>query len=254
MAERDHKDLLSRTQDLSLSFIQHFIEHEDPWFIKDSSGRYVLTSYSFCSLYKISFNDIKGKTIFQLIDLGYRISQEHSKYECISLNNDGVVYSLEVDYFDSDVFLSARVFIVKQFKHLNENLTLTHIRKPEDINLSNIIYTRVGIRDNSSLLNRPPSKKEVIDFQSLNPTEETTAKQWEVAWLLLCGLSVAEISKVCGSSTTAVESKLNATYKKLKIFSKRDFIYIANYFHWMCYIPASFLNCQKSVLLKILYK
>lgn len=254
MAVRDHKDLLSRSQDLSLSFIQHFIEHEEPWYIKDSLGRYVLASYSFCELSGLPFSKIKGKTVSQLLTKKSCISLEQSKYENYALNDNGTVYSLEVGYFNCDDFLSVRFFIVKPFKHLSESLTITYIRKPEGINFSTIVHGRVGIKSDASLIEKPLSKISICQFQTFNPMEEVTEKQWEAAWLILCGLSVSDVAKMNHTSTTAVKSKLNAMYAKLNVFSKNDFIYIANYYDWICYIPRSLLLCEKSVLLKVLYK
>lgn len=255
MAARDHKDLLSRTQDLSLSFIQHFIGHEEPWYIKDSLGRYVLASYSYCDLYGCDFSLMHGKK-----DKDIAISNEIfplnmiSKYEKKIFKTNSVFYTLECNYFHSPHSLTAKIFILKSFSFNGEDGVIVHIRGMEDINLSRVFLSRFGMKIRSS---RPidMTLSHPLDFyESINPMEVATEKQWEVAWLVLTGMSYRDISNKYEQSITSVVNKLNGFFEKIDVNSYENFIAIGEYFGWINYIPQKFFSAPSSTLLKELYK
>ncbi|MEG0488279.1 MAG: hypothetical protein RR575_10110 [Acinetobacter sp.] len=255
MAARDHKDLLSRSQDLSLSFIQHFIEHEDPWYIKDSSGRYILASHSYCKLYGCDFSqmhgmidhDISRKSNILLLD-------SFSHYEHIVFTKDATITTLECNYFNSPHLLSIKVFILKKFIFNDDELIIVHIRNVEDVNLSNVVLSRLGVgfrhdRPIDMTLSRP-----LEFYASINPAEVATEKQWEVAWLVLTGMSYRDISVVSKQSTTSVVNKLNSFFERIKVNGYENFIAIGDYYGWINFIPCKFNEAPSSTLLKILYK
>lgn len=250
MAARDHKDLLSRTQDLSLSFVQHFIEHEEPWCIKDSLGRYLLASHSFCDLYRVSFNDIHGLRDDELVGLNQLFVLPDS-YSALAMEKDCIVHSLETNYFNSSGKLSIKLFISKPFYYLNDRGVIVYIRRPGELSISEVVFSRLGIRDKRSKPNAFALSRPLEYFSQVNPKGCLTEEQWEIGWLILAGISYRDLAEFKAVNIKTITKLVNVIFEKLHVNCFNNFVFIGGVHGWINLIPSKFLSHPTSTLLKI---
>lgn len=250
MAARDHKDLQSRSQDLSLSFTNYFLESEIPWFVKDADSRYVQASPALLSLYGIDGQAVYGKTDYELNVLSIDFCNQMKCYEEIVLRTNEKIFSLEINYFNKSRFTTPRVFSISPFVHNKECMTITFVRTDSIINVNKTLLSIVGVNtqnksDIEITLNNP-----ISEFANINPLDvkELTEKQWQVAWYVLLGLSYRDIASLTKNKPSNVVKKLNKAYFHLGVNSLKNFLYIGQYYNWILYIPPSMKLPTSSVI------
>lgn len=255
MAARNHRDLLTRSQDLSTSFLTHFLENEEPMYIKDKQSRYVFANKSFCRLYGMDINSIHGKKDTELSgSMSEFFSLKVSEYESRVLRDNCTISTLECNYFNSSNSLSLKIFVINSFIHREELLTITHIRNPDELNVSSILFTKLGIRTKRGVSAEYSLEYPIEYFSTINPLKKTTSSQWRLAWLALSGLSHNELMKVTGLSLKSVERTLKSAFNNLDINSHAAFIYLGSHYGWINYVPNEYLAKPLSMVLKVLYK
>lgn len=101
-----------------------------------------------------------------------------------------------------------------------------------------ISVRHVNILTPTSLLNGKLNQH--ATFQT--PSELFTEKEWEVMYLLLCNLSLKEISNVLGISVDAVNGRLRSSFKKTEVNSSTALVDFCRTNRFDNYIPQFFLK------------
>lgn len=74
------------------------------------------------------------------------------------------------------------------------------------------------------------------------PPDIFTEKEWEVMYLLLCNLSLKEISNVLGISVDAVNGRLRSSFRKTGVNSSATLVDFCRTSRFDNYIPQFFLK------------
>lgn len=101
-----------------------------------------------------------------------------------------------------------------------------------------ISVRHVNIVTPTSLLTGKISQHAVFE----RPSEVFTEKEWEVLYLLICGLRLTEISSVLSVSVDAVNGRLRSCYRKTGLNSAAALIRYCRDLQIDNYIPAFFLK------------
>jgi len=250
MADRDHKDLHSRSQDLSLSFINYFLKSEIPWFIKDADSRYVQANPALLSLYGINEKAVYGKTDHELNVLSIDFRNQMRIYEAMVLRTKEKIRSLEINYFNNYRFFTPRVFEILPFVHNKQLMTITFVRVDSMIDINKTLLSLIGFNTKNQKEIEVTLNKPLSEFSKINPHDVRglTEKQWQVAWYVLLGISYRDIASLTKNTPSNVVKKLNKAYSYLGVHDLKNFLHIGKCYNWILYIPPDLTLPTSSII------
>ncbi len=105
--------------------------------------------------------------------------------------------------------------------------------------IGTIISVRhINIITPTALLNGKISQHAIFE----SPSDFFTEKEWEVLYLLLCGIRLKEISGILSVTVDAVNGRLRSCYRKADVNSLSALIEFCRNSHFDNYIPQFFLK------------
>lgn len=247
MAVQNSIDPPSRSQDFYIDLYQCFKTTPINWYIKDAEHRFVDASALFIKNFFPS--SLKSPVSFPASD--YKLFTRNQRSVLHEVESLALDTGAERHYFTSRLFkdaCSSTSFFLMVIAVLfnNEICTLNVVRalndSYEDISL---VTQSVFLRNNPDINdlslecaeNVPSVNIDIEDFRDVDPLDYISHKQWEVAWFLICGATMSEISRILGISHQAVTKRARNMYHKLRVFDAEGLKYVARHYSWVDKAP-----------------
>jgi DNA-binding CsgD family transcriptional regulator len=251
MAIRDPRDLFVRTQGFQQDFLRYHTEYGQPWFIKDQHLRYVTVSRSFRILYGLpEFYPIAGKTDQDLSFPTVLVPEQHALFEQDVLLNRNAFDTLEINYFNTSYQLTPYRCRRAPFVSDDGVYGVHGLFSRQDGNFVKFfLLNQLDIMCNG-LASEPARVVDVLsNVKDIPPTAILTDKEWEIVWLILNGLSHAEIAVLMDVSVIYTKKRSRDAYTKLKVFYQDIFIHVGQCLSWEEYFPERFIQGPGSIII-----
>ena len=245
MATHDRMDLNVRSQAFYHDFSPYLKKSHEDWYIKDASHKYLGASATFASRFFPS-------GIVSVIGL------EDSSIPAITAHDINIMYAFEnkvrqakkeITIFSCGYFSDidgGNCFILKMVPYLyqgRESVLVDVI----DIACHSYIYELIpSIFTGEQVV---ISNVSLDNFKNFNPLNKVTSKEWEVAWLIICGYSSRWIVNYLDLSKKTVQSKIKNIYQKLQVFDQCGLLRVARFYGWIRFVPEKFSS--SAVILKV---
>lgn len=245
MADHDPMDLNVRSQAFYQQFYLHHKNSCDAWYIKDANHVYVDASISFLSRFLPSgMNSVIGLDDMAITSASERNIRLMHDFENHAMKHNKVVTLFSWNYLSDRDDVKAFVFRIEPF--------------PEKVGEGIIIYAydlaavNNSVKWLSALITRESSSHHSVsyrNFTNVSPLTCVTDKEWEVAWLIICGCSIRWIAKHFGMKNQTIDVKARNAYMKLQVFNKYGLLQVAQRYGWVNIVPPRYITT--STLIRI---
>lgn len=236
MAVQNSIDPPSRSQDFYLNLYQCFKSSPLLWYIKDAEHHFLDASNAFINDFFLAprtaqfpFRDAK------LLNFEQREVLHDAELEVLSSGTEKKFLSTKVF---RNKFNMISFFMTISPVVINEKLcTLTILKSLADCydEVASLNFTLIE-RDGCDMENMP-HQFVIDDFKEINPQELISDKQWEVAWLIIAGLTFKEIAKFLNVSQQAVTERARNMYANLRVFNVEGLKFVARCYSWIDLVP-----------------
>ncbi|HCB2859855.1 helix-turn-helix transcriptional regulator [Klebsiella aerogenes] len=236
MAGQNSIDFESINQQITEEVYQGFKSAMPLWYLKNASLKMIDASSAFmetfippgidanCSLERLS------RKIFTPEQRATITSFEH---EVLSLNEARTYITASL--FKSVTEQTSFFMQVYPGKSNNHGCVITFLTPLSDMPLELLSFDKLLC---------PSQKSSATDitlyidrYKDLLPHKILNSKQWQVAWLLIAGMSYRRISEFLEITPQAVEYRTKQIYKTLMIFDAESLRTVAKKYGWINYAP-----------------
>ncbi|KML22966.1 hypothetical protein VL10_14850 [Leclercia adecarboxylata] len=245
MADHDPMDLEVRSQVFYRDFYQFHKNSCDAWYIKDVNHRYVDASITFLSRFvPPERKSIVGFSDTDIFPLSRRDSDLMHGYESLAIKQNEDVVILVWGYFTDYQSIKSFILKIKPWYHSGVNAVIVYVSDFAEIN-KKIDWFSPFISESNSC-----ERKKLLSNRDYNsPSSYLTEKEWEVAWLLICGCTTKWISELFNLNERSVEYKATNAYMKLRVSNRAELLMVAECFGWINFVPKRFAT--SSVIIRI---
>lgn len=230
----------------SQNFIREFYQfHKNAchaWYIKDINHQYTDASMAFLSRFLPAGSESATGLIDNIISPApERDIQLMHDFEMQVITQQKEITLLTWNYFSDISNTKSFILNINPYPLNNGLSVLIFITDLADLNkktdwLSALIPDR-----------RAAAAGKCHQAPTFNPLAYVTEKEWEVAWLILCGCSIRWIARYFGIRSQAVYIKSRNVFMKLRVINQGEFIHLAEQHGWINIIPERFVSVSRVI-------
>lgn len=238
MATHDHMDLDVRSQAFLKDFYHFYKNSCDAWYIKDANHRFMDASITFLSRFlPPDLTSVIGLGDDDVSDASPRDISIMHEFESIVMFERKEIIIFALGYFNDCNDIKSFVLKMKPWGHADEVDVIVYISDLFEINkkvdwLSLVVPGKEDIASNAG----------TTSSSCINPRSYLTENEWTVAWLVICGLSLRNISTLIDMKRQSVDLKISHAYIKLGVFNRDGLLKMANQHRWVNFIPDRFVT------------
>lgn len=243
MADHDPMDLNVRSQAFYQQFYLHHKNSCDAWYKKDANHIYVDASISFLSRFLPSGMN----TVIGLDDTAITSVSERDIHLMYDFENQVMVQNKEIvllswGYFSDNNDVKSFVLRIQPYRRDENGGIIVYITDLFEENKRSEWFS-------SLIASLPKTHPGVVKGNSLyfNPLSCVTDKEWEVAWLIICGCSIRWIARYLDMRSQAVNIKSRNVYMKLRVFNKNGLLQMAQHYRWINVIPKRYISMSNLI-------
>jgi DNA-binding CsgD family transcriptional regulator len=236
MAHLTPIDIDIRSQSFFRTFYLFYKYSYKAWYIKDANHHYVDASLAFLSRFLPSdLTSVAGLCDADMTSASERDIKIMYDYESLVMDQGKEIIVLACKYFSGNNGANAFIIKMEPYPYGKRNGIMVYV--------FSLVEFSKKIEWLSSIITGVPSscsKGESAEPTFFNPRPYVTDKEWEVAWLLICGFSIRWIAKYLNVRSQTVYNKSRNVYMKLRVFNKPGLTQMANKHGWINIIPERF--------------